>query len=126
MVHQALSQHGGAPHIGDEPAATLRATTSHRTAPHARGCTSRELEVRFGAAGGCPARAGIDRQFWVLGATCKTLGVAARLSPLILRVNTPLSWISTACSGPEGPAASQKAENKGIDVFSTERRDTGG
>ena len=59
-------------------------------------------------------------------ATCKTLGVAARLSPLILRVNTPLSWISTACSGPEGPAASQKAENKGIDVFSTERRDTGG
>ena len=26
----------------------------------------------------------------------------------------------------EGPAASQEAENKGIDVFSTERRDTGG
>ena len=26
-------------------------------------------------------------------ATCKTLGVAARLSPPILRVNTPLSWI---------------------------------
>ena len=62
----------------------------------------------------------------MMRATCKTLGVAARLSPPILRVNTPLSWISTACSGPEGPAASQKAENKGIDVFSTERRDTGG
>ena len=41
-------------------------------------------------------------------------------------VNTPLSWISTACSGPEGPAASQETENKGIDVFSTERGDTGG
>ena len=41
-------------------------------------------------------------------------------------VNTPLFWISTACSGPEGPAASQETENKGIDVFSTERGDTGG
>ena len=41
-------------------------------------------------------------------------------------VNHPLFWISTACSGPEGPAASQETENKGIDVFSTERRDTGG
>ena len=41
-------------------------------------------------------------------------------------VNTPLSWISTACSGPEGPAASQETENKGTDVFSTERGDTGG
>ena len=41
-------------------------------------------------------------------------------------VKTPLSWISTACSGPEGPAASQETETKGIDVFSTERRDTGG
>ena len=41
--------------------------------------------------------------------------VAAQLSPPILRVNTPLFWISTACSGPEGPAARQEAENKGID-----------
>ena len=41
-------------------------------------------------------------------------------------VNHPLFWISTACSGPEGPAASQETENKGIDVFSTERGDTGG
>ena len=59
-------------------------------------------------------------------ATCKTLGVAARLSPPILRGEHPLFWISTACSGPEGPAASQETENKGIDVFSTERGDTGG
>ena len=59
-------------------------------------------------------------------ATCKTLGVAARLSPPILRGEHPLFWISTACSGPEGPAASQETENEGIDVFSTERRDTGG
>ena len=59
-------------------------------------------------------------------ATCKTLGVAARLSPPILRGEHPLFWISTVCSGPEGPAASQETETKGIDVFSTERRDTGG
>ena len=59
-------------------------------------------------------------------ATCKTLGVAARLSPPILRGEHPLFWISTVCSGREGPAASQETETKGIDVFSTERRDTGG
>ena len=63
---------------------------------------------------------------FVMRATCKTLGVAARLSPPILRGEHPLFWISTACSGPEGPAASQETENEGIDVFSTERRDTGG
>ena len=79
------------------------------------------------------ALAGFERElirnagyFAERGATCKTLEVAAQLSPPILRVNTALSWNSTACSGREGPTASQDAENKGIDVFVTERRDTGG
>ena len=54
------------------------------------------------------------------------IGVAVEIEPLakllgsrlgsVLRfsgVKTPLSWISTACSGPEGPAASQETETKG-------------
>ena len=98
------------------PAAEHARIEARRENRHSRSASFRHIQ-RTGSERDCNAS---ER------ATCKTLGVAARLSPLILRVNTPLSWISTACSGPEGPAASQKAENKGIDVFSTERRDTGG